>query len=314
MRKEIGQYIRGCRKCQQHKDEKWNRIPIAHAFMQPEGFLDIVSMDCAIFNEITKDGNKYMCVFVDNFTRYAWAVAMKAMTTSKVAKALMDSIVTPHHAPRILFTDNGSNFTSKAMGQVCKVLGITQQHSTAYNPRTNGLVERMVGTIKRIVTSMLDNDKQWDRVLQQAMATINSTVNRTTGYSPYRMVYGRDKNRQYNQLKATNMNTTQYTQQVTKRIAQSDTIATETQQKQHKKGREEVEMSNVPKIMVGDKVWIRRQKVNAWEPTWDGPVTATSIQNNGMTITITDGRHNKVYNRKDIKPYHNNQAASSNDQ
>ena len=41
-----------------------------------------------------------------------------------------------------LHSDQGSNFQSKVMAEVCRLLGIQKTRTTPYNPKSDGLVER----------------------------------------------------------------------------------------------------------------------------------------------------------------------------
>ena len=53
--------------------------------------------------------------------------------------------------PEVLITDQGSNFDSEVFREVCAFLGIDKRRTTAYNPKANGLVERMHSTMKSII-------------------------------------------------------------------------------------------------------------------------------------------------------------------
>lgn len=62
----------------------------------------------------------------------------------------MKSIFSRHGIPYVLITDNGPPFNSKEFQQFCKNWEIEHKTSSPYLPRSNGLAERSVQTIKKL--------------------------------------------------------------------------------------------------------------------------------------------------------------------
>jgi len=60
--------------------------------------------------------------------------------------------------PSTISSDNATNFTSKLNQEFLKRLGF----NTPGHPKSSGLVERMVGTIKNMINKVThDHPKQW---------------------------------------------------------------------------------------------------------------------------------------------------------
>lgn len=57
--------------------------------------------------------------------------------------------------PRLIVTDNGRNYTSKAVDAACRQLGITIVRAATYTPTDKGIVERLFGTIKTMFVAKL---------------------------------------------------------------------------------------------------------------------------------------------------------------
>ena len=77
----------------------------------------------------------------------------------------------------------------------CADLGIKLDYASIYHPQTNGQVERAKGLIMsgikpRLVRSLRESDKHLVEELDSVLWGLRTTPNRTTGYTPFFMVYG----------------------------------------------------------------------------------------------------------------------------
>ena len=73
-------------------------------------------------------------------------------------------------------------------------MGIKLNYASFYHPQTNGQVERANGLIMsgikpRLVRSVKESDKHWVEELDSVLWGLRTTPNRTTGYTPFFMVY-----------------------------------------------------------------------------------------------------------------------------
>jgi hypothetical protein len=76
--------------------------------------------------------------------------------------------------PRMLRTDNEAVFTSRALRFALHLLGIRLQHSEPGCPWQNGRVERLIGTVKRLLTvHTIDDAASCDRALQYVQTVYN---------------------------------------------------------------------------------------------------------------------------------------------
>ena len=74
-------------------------------------------------------------------------------------------------------------------------MGIKLDYTSVYHPQTNGQVERANGLIMsgikpRLVRSLMKSDTHWVEELDSALWGLRTTPNRTTGFTPFFMVYG----------------------------------------------------------------------------------------------------------------------------
>ena len=94
--------------------------------------------------------HRYILTLVDYVTRYPEAVPLKKITTEAVAEALLN-IYSTVGIPEEALTSQGTQFISKCMQEVSRLLSIKGLSRMPYHPICNRLVERWNGTL----TSML---------------------------------------------------------------------------------------------------------------------------------------------------------------
>ena len=122
---------------------------------------------------------------------------MKAFTlpdqrSENVARALVDGIIAKHRVPCILHSDQGRNFESHVVRDLCKILGIEKTRTSPYHPQYDGLVKRTNRTIIDTLSKYCSScSTDWDMWLQLIIGAYRSAPQSSTGYSPAELVYGR---------------------------------------------------------------------------------------------------------------------------
>ena len=67
--------------------------------------------------------------------------------------------------------------------------------TSAYNPRTNGLVERFNGVFMKCLRKHAENNPlDWPKWMTFILMSYRTKVNSSTGFSPFRLVFGREMN------------------------------------------------------------------------------------------------------------------------
>ncbi len=169
----------------------------------PESPWDIVSIDLLHLPQSQYD-SRYLLVCVDHLTRYVVLAPLKDKTATQVAHALVTHLFCPFSTPRVMLGDNGAEFRNAVMAKICSQFGITQTFTAAYHPASNGLVEKANRKISEvlspIVNDLLDN---WEGWLPHVAASINSSVNDSTGKSPHYILFGVEKRLPYDLLTST---------------------------------------------------------------------------------------------------------------
>ena len=94
--------------------------------------------------------------------------------------------------PLEIFTDQGRNFESDLFTAICKLLRIHKARTTPYHPSSNGQVERFNRTLMDAVLCFVKDQSEWDLYLPQISAAMRSSINRSTGFTPNRLMLDRE--------------------------------------------------------------------------------------------------------------------------
>ena len=104
----------------------------------------------------------------------------------------MKEYICRYGAPQYLHTDQGRNFESKLIKEVCELLGIKKTRTSPYHPRSDGMVERFNRMLEAMSSKYVsDNQKDWDVHLPLVMMAYRSSVREATTFTPYFMMFGR---------------------------------------------------------------------------------------------------------------------------
>ena len=192
MFKDIEHWCRACIDCSMHKRPRNHH----HAPLLPipvQGPFDRLAIDILRPLPATHDGNRYILVLFDYYTRWPEAYALPSIEAPRIAQLLVDEILARHSAPRTLLSDRGSNFLSSIVKSVCQIVNTRRLHTTAYHPQTDGLVERFNATLCEGLSMYVStHQKDWDKHLPLVLFAYRVSPNATKGESPFYLLYGRE--------------------------------------------------------------------------------------------------------------------------
>ncbi len=123
-------------------------------------------------------------------SRWPEAVALKSVTAEAVASG-MTNIIFRTGIPSKILTDRGTVFVGNLVSKVCEMLGCDQIKSSPYRPQSNGVLERLHGTLKPMLAKAAEKGVDWADFLPMALFAIRQVPNRSTGFSPHELVFGR---------------------------------------------------------------------------------------------------------------------------
>ena len=191
MNKDIKAFIMSCDICNRVKHKHFSlRAPLKPIVCSC--VLDMMSIDVAGPLETTKAGNRYIIIVVDNFSKYIEAIAVPDFNAETTANFIINKVICKYGVVKSIHSDQGVNFESELVKQVCKLLRIDKIKSVSYHPQSNGQVERAIQTVKTMMSCFVaENNDDWDLCLDQVIYAYNTSVNESTKHTPFEIMFGR---------------------------------------------------------------------------------------------------------------------------
>ena len=107
----------------------------------------------------------------------------------------MDIWLPRYGFPLFLHSDQEKEFDNAMIHKLSELLGTVKTKTTPYHPRSDGLVERFNRTLLAMLAMFVSQEHDnWDDLLPFMMLAYNTTVHTTTGFTPYRLVFGDECN------------------------------------------------------------------------------------------------------------------------
>ncbi|CAG2213721.1 unnamed protein product [Mytilus edulis] len=176
--------------------ERKKPIPKRKAPMQVKesGYpMERIAMDILGELPASEKGNKYILVISDYYTKWTESHPMPNMEATTVANILMTEVISRFGVPTIIHSDQGSQFESHLFKEMCKLLQIEKTRTTPYHPKSDGMVERFNKTLATMLTGYVNEyHSNWDVLLPYVMMAYRSSQHETTGYTPNRLMLGRE--------------------------------------------------------------------------------------------------------------------------
>jgi len=134
--------------------------------------------------------NQYLFVIVDSFTKFVEMFPLRKATSGAVIQKLW-TLCCRWGFPKVLISDNGTQFTSKEYTGRCKTFGIVPFHISPYHAQAN-MTERYNKIIKKMIIASLDRIKDWDRHIDELSFALRTCVSDATSVTPSYLFTGRE--------------------------------------------------------------------------------------------------------------------------
>jgi len=146
LNRDVAEWCRQCPQCARskgpplHPHGELNKISVGAP-------LDLVTMDILSGLPTASDGSKYILVLVDAFTKWVEAYPLPDQEDSTCMDAAYAGFFARFGLPLQLHSDQGHNFESTLVKELCALAGVHKTRTTPFHPRSDGLTERANRTI-----------------------------------------------------------------------------------------------------------------------------------------------------------------------
>ena len=191
MARDIEYYVR--KQCKCLKNKKPNQpdraplVPIStsHPF-------ELVSIDFIELDNC-KGKFRYGLVVCDHFTRFAQVYPTKSKSGKQAAECVFNNFILQYGLPQRIHHDQGGEFNNRLWSRLHQLTGISASRTTPYHPEGDGQPERFNRTLINMLKCLGESEKtEWNKHLSKLCFAYNATVHKSTGYSPFFLLFGRE--------------------------------------------------------------------------------------------------------------------------
>ena len=189
MSEEVEDYIEGCGRCLHFKSKMekapLNPIQVVHP-------LELIHMDYLTITLGKGDKDINILVLADHFIHYAQAYITPTQKAAVVTKTLWEKFLVHYGLPEKILMDQGCNFESNLVKELCNLGKVKKLHTTPYRLETNGQCEHFNSTLITMLGTLPPESKQnWPQMVSPLIHAYNCSKSNATSFSPYYLIYER---------------------------------------------------------------------------------------------------------------------------
>ena len=191
MKRDVTRWINACLGCALRKTPRPSRAGLAYTMESPYPFHTVAIDLCLGRQKGTKEDSSYILTMLDTFSRWPIAIPIPDKKPATIASAIYKHLLTVHGPPLRILTDQGGEFVNKGIKAMCKHWDIAHITTSARDSKANGHCERFHRTLNTSMTMLMARfGPEWDTYVDACLWAYRTSVNETTGYSPFEVLYG----------------------------------------------------------------------------------------------------------------------------
>jgi transposase InsO family protein len=145
---------------------------------------EAIQVDLIDFTNKPSRQYRYIMVCIDIFSRFVWAFPLTGKSVAVTTRALEKLLDECKEKPRLISNDSGPEFQG-SFDALLKSRGIKHINGIPGRPESNGVVERVNGTLKKLILrEKAYKGLGWGDHLANAVDNYNNLPHGTLGISP----------------------------------------------------------------------------------------------------------------------------------
>jgi hypothetical protein len=189
---DIRAFILNCPICQKVKSRPVPDLILTKYHIHGNYPMENLSVDSVGPLPDDENGNKFILVIIDNFSKYVTLYATKSTTAVSYCQALVHHMGIFGICSKIR-SDGGSQFTADICRTLATLFGFTHHVILAYHPQANGIVERKNAEVMKHLRALIlirqDKDR-WSQYLPIVQRILNSTLDTESKICPSELIFG----------------------------------------------------------------------------------------------------------------------------
>ena len=191
MYRDVVEFLKTCVACNMRKLRR-QRPPLQDMQIPKYPFEQIAIDTSGPFPE-SYSGNRYVINIIDLFSGWPESFATKSKSAETVAQILIEYIIPRHSCPRVIVSDNGTEFCNAVIEQISAFFNIKHIRTSVYHPQANGKCERFNRVQNDMLAKLVDrSQRDWDTKIPGILSAYRTAKNESTKFSPFYVLYGRD--------------------------------------------------------------------------------------------------------------------------
>jgi hypothetical protein len=264
MRQEIRDYIGGCADCQQNKvNTQARKAPLAPIFPKPEAMLfETVVMDFIVKLPLSNSFDSILTITNHDCTKAAIFIPCNETVMAEgVAELYLQHVFKQFGLPQKVISDCDPRLAGKFARALCTALGIAQNMSTAFHPRTDGQSECTNQGLEQYLRFYVDaKQSNWVQLLSIAEFAHNSWRNESTGQSPFDLLMGYHPRAEWTTVTSPIPQVTLRLDQIREAHDRAKTVMIKAQQGWERR------RHTTPMFQTGDQVWLDGRNIKMFHP------------------------------------------------
>ena len=196
LQRDVAEYVKGCAECQRNKvNNRPTRTPLQPIYAKEDATpFEVVAIGQYFITKLPEsEGYDSILTITDhNCSKVSIFIpCQEEISSEQMAALYMTHIFTRFGLPSKIISDRDLRFASKFSRELCWILGIQQNISTAYHPQMDGQSEQMNQWLEQYLRFWVNKQQDnWAKYLPIAEFAHNNWVSKMTRESPFHILMG----------------------------------------------------------------------------------------------------------------------------